>query len=369
MNRLISRTSWVSATLGISLLTGCSALIDESSPEYQRARQVERLELPPDLNAPNTTNTLPAIITEQASAEDLKNFEKFQEMEKFDEFSRYQAWKEQRSDDERLDFEAFQLAKRANDRSSRSGAGVKLETNFDNSIDIRIDANPDDSFGYVGAALVNMNVFVSSSEPDNYRFVTELPELKTRKISLPGASRFAIQLNRDLRDTLVTLLDNRSQKVVTPAGQTFQSRLASQIRVAKLRAELANQVDRAADLAGELRNDESGHLLLDLEIDRNDVYNQIDYVLDQIGFTVVERDAEQTRILVRFETETLQSNTEKTGLSRLKFWDRDKKQSISGVYAITVEPLAGGSRVRVTDESNETGAVGDDIIELIREKL
>jgi uncharacterized lipoprotein len=370
-NNVASLSGPLVTLVALILVAGCGRLVDESDPAYLRAQQVRSLEVPPDLSTTNTSSNLPAIVAEEASSEDLKDFEKFQQFEQFDEFEQYQQWKAQRSPDEELDFEAFRLAKKANERSSASGAGVKLEENFDGSVDIRIDAQTESSFEYVGSALGSLSVFVVSSEPDDLRFIAELPELQSRKLSLPGAKRFSIQVNRDSKDSLVSIRDHRAKPVINEAAKAFQTRLASQIRVHKLRAELANRVDSAAELAGQLRTDENGHLLLDLEQDRDDVFRQVDYLLDQIGFTVVERQPQQRRFVVRFAL-TDNAEPKKKGLAKLAFWRDDKEKSGSDegeLYAIAIEPLAGGSRIRVTNENNETGDVGDNIIQILRDNL
>ncbi|MFT5115971.1 MAG: putative lipoprotein [Parasphingorhabdus sp.] len=368
MSKHTFRFSSISVLLVSGFLAGCSTLVDESDPSYQKARQLEQLELPPDLTSSTRSTRLPGIVAQEASAEDLQGFEKFKKFEQFDEFAQYQEWKAQRSDDERLDFEAYQLAKRANERSGQSGAGVKIEENFSGSTDIRIKAASDPSFNYVTTALGSLEVFVLSNEPDKYKIIAEIPELKTKKISLPSAKKFTIQIFRDKNDSIVSLINHRGKPVETAAGKAFQIKLANQLREVKLRSELANQVESAATLAGELRNDENGHLLLDLEIDQDDLFQQIDYLLDQIGFTVVEKNADDSTFKVRFSTEKL-VELKKTGLSKLAFWKKAEAEESTGSYVISIEPLAGGSRVRVTDANNKTGAVGDDIIEIIREKL
>src|SRR5690606_13433696 len=156
----------VLAALG---LAACGALQQPDEPAYQRARQAQALELPPDLSRPESGG-VPDIVAAEATAEQLSEFERFRVLERMDEYEEYRRWKEQASVDENLDYDAFLAARRAAREPGGDEGGVTTRNNLEGARDILVKADAAATWPLVDEALVAMGVEVLERNADNYRF-------------------------------------------------------------------------------------------------------------------------------------------------------------------------------------------------------
>jgi uncharacterized lipoprotein len=368
LRSFLNPASGLIATAVSLLLAGCSALDYPDEASYQRAQQREALEVPPDLSRPES-GAVPEIVAAEASAEDLDKFDKFKQLEQFDEYEQFRRWKEESKSDEKLDFEAFVAARKALREEGSSGAGVSIDSNFDQSRDIRISADADATWNYVDAALSAMGVEIVSRTPDEYRFELSLPEIRESSLLRPRADRFTLQIGRDQQDMLVALNDMTGKRVTTDTAGEFMNRLAGQIRLAKVRLELENRDRPQRAEVGTVRTTDTGHVELDLAEDSGRVFDRLDYVIDQIGFTVIERNRDERSFTVRYITDA-QIPKERTGLAKLAFWKKDDKiPEGADVYHILVSDHSGGSTVRVLDSTSQPSETADTILELLRGQM
>jgi uncharacterized lipoprotein len=350
------------------ILTACSAFQLQDEATYQQARRTEALEVPPDLTAPGGGG-IPEIAAGEATAEDIEGFETFKQLEQFEEYEQYRKWKEQSDVDEKLDFQAFVRAQQAARQAASSGAGVSIDTNFDQSRDIRISAGAEVSLEYVETALSAMDVTILERDPDKYRFVVALPEIKESSVFRPKADEFVVQLGRDDQDMIAALVDRAGVRVTNQPAADFMDRLAGQVRLAKIRSELDNRTQQTKQVRGTLRSDESGHAELDLPEDAQLVWSQLDYIIDQVGFTVLDRQPSELAFRIRYITDE-QIPPERTGLAKLAFWKKDPTiEEGSDIYTVEVAEAETGSTIRVLDNAGGKSDIGDTILELIREKL
>lgn len=356
--------------LAALLLAACSTLDYPDEPAYQRARQARALEVPPDLDSPSSSGGVPEVVAAEATAEDLEGFQKFKQFEQWEEFEQYRQWKAQSSSDEQLDFQAFLEARRAMREGNENGAGVSLDNNFDQSRDIRIaGADAESSWQYVDTALAAMNAQIINRNADKYSFDLALPELQESSLFRPNADRFTLQLGRDKQDMIVALVDRRGSRVTTQPAAQFMDRLAGQIRLAKVRLDLENRVTTASEKAGSVRTTDQGHLALDFSDPALRIWDRLDYVIDQVGFTVLERDRDGQTFRVRYITDD-QIKPERTGLAKLAFWKDDEGiPEGADLYTVRVAETDSGSTVSVVNNVGEASETSDTILELLREKL
>ncbi|KAA3634439.1 MAG: outer membrane protein assembly factor BamC, partial [Proteobacteria bacterium] len=259
-----------------------------------------------------------------------------------------------------------EAAREGNER----GAGGSLDTNFDQSRDIRIAASDaESSWQYVEGALGAMNVVVLERKPNAYAFDVSLPELQESSLFRPNADRFTLQIGRDQRDKVVALLDRRGARVTTPPAAQFMERLAGQIRLVKVRQELETQVAQSGEKTGEIRTTDTGHIELALDDAALRVWDRLDYVIDQVGFTVLERNRDELRFQVRYITDD-QIKPERTGLAKLAFWkDEEGIPEGADLYSVHVRESGAGSTVSVLNNEEQPSETSDAILELLREKL
>ncbi|GJL83201.1 MAG: hypothetical protein DHS20C01_28350 [marine bacterium B5-7] len=359
----------LASVIAVLLLSGCSVLDSQEGPAYQRARQAAALEVPPDLSAPGSGSGVPEFVAAEATAEELTEFEKFQQLEQYEEFEQYKKWKSQSPTNEQLDFQAFLTARQALREGGQEGGGVSIDRNFDKSRDIRIKTDPTISMEIVGEALANSSVEVINRDDKEYKFLVSLPQLEESTFLKSRADQFTLALGRDQQDTIVALRNRRGESVTTPQASEFMNNLAGQVRVVKIRLELENRVATAKELPGSLESTDNGHLKLDFNTSPEGIWNRLDYVIDQIGFTVIERDPASNSFKIRYLTDD-QIKPERTGLSALAFWNKDDGLSEGeDVYIVKIDKIANGSSVRVINENGEMTDTGDNILELLREQL
>lgn len=350
-------------------LAACGAMRQSSEPAYQRARQAQALEVPPDLSRPESGG-VPDIVAAEATAEELSEFERFRMLEQMDEYEEYRRWKAQASVDEKLDYETFLAARRAARESGGDDGGVTTRNNIEGARDILVKADAAATWSYVDEALVALNVEVLERNADDYRFEVSLPEVRESSLLRPSGSRFTVQLERAGDEMVVALLDRGGARVTLAAAAEFMSRLAGQIRTGKMRSQLQGPVSAATGTpAGTMRATESGHYVLDLPYPPLRAFDQLDYVVDQIGFTVLERNRDELRFALRYVTDD-QIPKERTGLAKLAFWANEPAPPEGfDRYTIVVSEAPGGSTVSVVDVNGEPGEIPDTILELLREKL
>jgi uncharacterized lipoprotein len=356
--------------LSVFVLSACSTFDREATPAYQQARQSQALEVPPDLSAPGGRASIPEIVAAEATAGDLQEFQRFQQLEQWEEFEQFRTWKEQAAEGEQLDFQAFLAARQAARQSGAEGGGVSIDRNVDGSRDVRIEGvSGEMAWQYLDTALQAMNIDVLESSPDQYTFTVALPDIQESTLLRRSADRFTLEIGRDQRDMVVALMDRRGSRVATEPAQEFLTRLAGQLRIARARLDLENQVVTGAQQAGELRTTEAGHLELDLDDARGRIWDRLDFAIDQVGFTVIERDRDGHLFKFRFITDD-QIVPERAGLARLAFWKQQEEMPEgSDVYTVRVDENPQGSTIRVLDWTGQPSDTGDTILELLREKL
>lgn len=360
----------VAAALALGACDGLDAL--RGKPRYQDAREIEALEVPPDLSSSIGAGArIPEIAAGEASAKDIEEFEQFNRLKDLEEFEEYKRWKQEGGASERLDFQAFLAARKAT-REDASGGGVRVDRMVDESRQIRIEAGVDDSRQFVETALSNMNVEVVKRDAEARALTLRLPELGGTSLFRPRGDQFTLWLTKDLRSTLVFLRGRRSRPVVSEAATAFMNRLANQVRLAKIRLELEKTVVSAASLPGTLVADEEGHVELAFDESPRTLWRRVDFIADQMGFTVVERLPERGKFVIRYATDAA-LEPEPEGLEKLAFWrkkkDEDRAQD-TDLYTIEILPgTETQSLVRVTDYQGRASETGDGILELLQGRL
>ncbi len=364
-----SAARWLIAPSSMLLLSACSVFQAPDEPGYQRASQIRNLEVPPDLTTPSGSGGIPEVVSAEASAGDLEGFENFKQFEQWEEFEQYRQWKAQGGAEEQLDFQAFVEARRAVQQEGSDGAGVSVENNFDQSRDVRVRATAESTMSFIDAALAAMDVTVLNVSPDDYRFDISLPEVRASTLFRPNADEFSLQVGRDQQDMVVALVDGNGERVSSPPAGQFMNRLAGQLRLAKVRLEVENRVAASRQARGTMRTTPVGHLELDLPDDSQLVWSQVDYVIDQIGFTVIERNPEDLSFRIRYLTDD-QIPEEREGLEKLAFWKKDQELAEGAdVYAVEITDTGTSSVLRVVDATGQPSETADTILGLLREKL
>lgn len=359
----------LTAGLCTVLLAGCSVFDVPDEPAYQRAQQARNLEVPPDLSSPEGRSGVPEVVAAEASAGELEEFETFKQFEQWEEFEQYRQWKAQGGAEEQIDFQAFMEARRAVREDGSTGAGVSVDANFDQSRDVRVSAGAEATMEYLDAALTAMDVDILARNPDKFRIDVSLPEVRESSVFKPSGDHFSLQVGRDQRDMVIALVTRSGERLTTPPAAQFMNRLASQVRLAKVRLEIEERVAQPQEKRGNLRTTESGHLVLDLPDDGERVWSQVDYVIDQIGFTVLERNPENLSFRIRYLTDD-QVPKERTGLAKLAFWKDDQTlPEGADIYRVDVSRSGTGSTLRVVDGNGEPSETADTILELLRDKI
>ncbi len=355
----------------VASLTACSSLNVDNTPAYQRAQRAQALEVPPDLVSPTGTGGgIPEVAAAEASAQDISEFKKFEQLEQLDELGRFQQWKSESTESEQLNFQAFLEARKIAREGDNKGAGVSVDTNIDNSRNIKITASVDTSWQFLNSALDAMNLEVVERDQDKYRFVVILPELQKKSMFKPKADQFSLYLIRDRQNTLVSLYNSRREIVSSPEATVFMGRLASQVRISKVRLELEQNITETTTLKGSLEPARDGHLELVIDEPPANLWRQIDYIVDQVGFTVIERNETAGSFVIRYSTDA-DLEPEPKGIAKLAFWKKKKVVSEDGdLYTVKIsETTDGRSAVRVSDSKGQMNEVSDGILGLLRKQL
>ena len=353
-------------------LSACSSLDNfNPAPAYQGAQQTEALEIPPDLTAPSNTNPgIPEIVAAEASAKDVKEFDEFNELKKFDEFEQYKLWKQSSTTSEQLDFQSFIAAKEAVEENSRTGNGVTIDRMVDESRQITIESKPDVAWKILNIAVNAMGISVQEQQDDKYNLIVILPNVGKKSVFKPSGDQFQLIVKKDLRSSLIRLFNHRGDLAISPEANAFITQLSNQLRFAKIKLELEQNIAGQDQLSGSLTELTSGQLELALETTPQTVWQQIDYTADQIGFTIVERKPEQGTFIIRFSSDT-DTEEKKKGLEKLAFWKKDDADDeFSDLYRVLIKGTNENTSIITVENFNgQSTVVSNEILELLRKGL
>ena len=238
--------------------------------------------------------------------------------------------------------------------------------------EIEVEASREATWQILGAALNNAGIEVLREDTEALNYQVKIPELAGKSLLGLASGNFTFTLNRSFGTTTIRLVNKRGQQPVSPIAANVMERLADQVRFEKVRMEVNQSIIPTRDLAGSLNPTDTGNLELLLDIEGETLWRRIDFVADQVGFTILERIPEQGKFIIRFiSTELEEAGDAKE--SKLAFWRRNRAAGgDNDTFSIEILPGRTNesiSRLRVTDLSGQASRSGDEILELLRAQL
>jgi uncharacterized lipoprotein len=369
-SRHISSLLVLSALLG---LHGCSSTdkIEPAEPDWDRTT---RLEIPPDLTAPkdNVNTELFSAAARNASEAELDQYSQFQEFQKMADFQDFLKWREKHSADLDLTLAAFRKARDEAVTESLSENGVLTLKTREGQTIILIDDTLENCWQRLDTALINMGVHVLARRQDQGTFRvhygTEAYEETDSWTGLipwfsdPIIYQVSLELTRN--GPTVSIRDDQAQSVNTELANSFAELIGGQLLT------FANDSSTAAapkiDSSVTLTEASGGYLTMVIPGAAGGVWNRLDRELQDMGFSIVNRDRTQLRFLVRYDDPS--KLADKSWVQSLAFWKEDASAPAENI-SVVLTPAGAETHVNVLDETDQQTELGDQVLKLLSESL
>ncbi len=349
------------------------------SSTYGQAQATSSLEVPPDLTQVRQSDSTRIPGAEPpASARELEQLEKYRKFEEWAEFEQFLEWKKQRGDQDEADFETFRAAKYG---TAKTLAGrVLMEPTASGYRLLRVYGDMEQTWSNVGASLARMDLELDKSEADERYYLVRYATPEERAQKRSGLSKVAVwskpgqkyRIALEDHDThvVVTVRDKKGGIVDSQASRSLLDRLYGELEsYARLAGPLEPSAGETPRTGVRLEQGSDGHSVMLLPEGFPRAWRRVGITLARVGFTVEERNREDGVYVVRYVDDV---RTQKTGLSRLAFWQKARPELGETVYRIALEGGAAeaeATSVRVRDSAGAASDTGDRILELLYEEV
>ncbi len=357
-------------TIGaLVVLYGCSSTdeIEPVVPDWDRTTQ---LEIPPDLTAPkeNMNTEQFSAAARNATQAELDQYSQFQEFQKMADFQDFLKWRDRHSADLDLSLAAFRQARDEAIGQSLKEKGVLTLTTREGQMIVLIDDTLENCWGRLDTALANMGVHVLARRQDEGTFRvhygTEAPEESgTWTDWIPWLSDpiiYLVSLELTRNGPAVSIRDEAAQSVNTELANSLAELIGIQLLTFASDAPVASAP--AAESPVTLEETSSGYLTLVLSSPAGAAWNRLDLELQDMGFSIEQRDRAQLRFVVRYDDPS--KIADKSWFQALAFWKDDVSAPAEDIFVV-LTPAGSQTHVNVLDANNQQTALGDQVLRLL----
>ncbi len=351
------------------VLHGCSSTdeIEPVVPDWDRTTQ---LEIPPDLTAPkeNTNTEQFSAAARNATQAELDQYSQFQEFQKMADFQDFLKWRDRHSADLDLSLAAFRQARDEAIGQSLKEKGVLTLTTREGQMIVLIDDTLENCWERLDTALANMGVHVLARRQDEGTFRvhygTEAPEESgTWTDWIPWLSDpiiYLVSLELTRNGPAVSIRDEAAQSVNTELANSFAELIGIQLLTFANDAPVASAP--AAESSVTLEETSSGYLTLVLSSAAGAAWNRLDLELQDMGFSIEQRDRAQLRFIVRYDDPS--KIADKSWFQALAFWKDDVSAPAEDIFVV-LAPAGSQTHVNVLDANNQQTELGDQVLRLL----
>jgi uncharacterized lipoprotein len=360
----------------IWLLAACQSLDSLEAP-VRLDDGLQSLAVPPDLTAPSANDGLHLsdAVRQRASGGQLKAFGAFKDFEKRAEYNEFLKWRAQEGISQSVDFSAFKAAKQEAQRALLSKRGVLTALDDSGQQLILINDTLDNSWNRVDTAVLNMGLLTLDITRATWTFrihydtrapTGEMKGLKRLAFWLHEPVIYQLQL-RQQNDIVVAGVYDEDHIALTDAtANAFIARLAVQLKTFARERE-QHVISGRKDVSGlSLHEKQSGRLQLTLPIGPTLAWKRLDQVLNEVGFSVSEKNSETLSFVIRYADPDAPDSTPL--IKKLAFWNKDPITPAS-TYRVQLLPEGTNTVVDVINVEGNPSETGDRILSLIFERL
>ena len=366
----------VSSLLVLSALLslhGCSSTeeIEPAEPDWDRTT---RLEIPPDLTAlkDNANTELFSAAARNASEAELDQYSQFQEFQKNADFQDFLKWREKHSADLDLTLAAFRKARDEAITESLSESGVLTLKTREGQTIILIDDTLENCWQRLNMALINMGVHVLSQRQAQGTFrvhygTEALEETDSWTGLIPWFSDpiiYQVSLELTRNGPTVSIRNDQAQSTNTELANSFAELIGVQLLT------FANDSTTAAAPEIEssivLNQASGGYLTMVIPGAAGGVWNRLDRELQDMGFSIVRRDQNQLRFVVRYDDPS--KLADKSWFQSLAFWKEGVSAPAENI-SVVLTPAGAETHVNVLDAAERQTELGNQVLELLSENL
>jgi|TARA_B100000315_G_scaffold177379_1_gene165952 uncharacterized lipoprotein len=355
------------------LLYGCSSTdeLEPAEPDWNRTTQ---LEIPPDLTAPkdNANTEQFSAAARNASEAELGQYSQFQKFQQMADFQDFLKWRETHSADLDLSLAAFRKARDEAITQSLGEKGVLTLSTREGQTIVLMDDTLENCWQRLDTALTNIGVHVLARREDQgvfrVHYGTETPEdTGTWTDWIPWLSdpiiyQVALELTRN--GPAVSIRDDEGQSVNTELANSFAERLG--IQLLTFASDSAAVATPTVESSVTLQESASGYLTLVVSGAAGGVWNHLDRELQDMGFSIVNRDRTQLRFVVRYDDPS--KLADKTWFQSLAFWKKDASAPAEDL-SVVLTPAGAETHVNVLDAADQQTELGDQVVELLAASL
>ncbi|MCP4827943.1 MAG: outer membrane protein assembly factor BamC [Proteobacteria bacterium] len=354
-------------------LYGCS-----STQEFERAtpdwNSTASLEVPPDLTAPKenaSTGQFSAAAQDATSAE-LDQYAQFQKHQKAADFQDFLQWRDAHSMELDLSLEAFREARDDAIAIALKEKGVLTITTQDGQRILLINDTPQNSWERLNSAVVNTGLQVISRRANKgylqVRYDTQGADEGGWQRWIPLLSDpiiYRVALEQTRNGGMVSIKDDDGAAVNTDLANILIDHLGVQLRT------FAGESEQAA-LATQnqpglvLEKATTGYLTLVIPGTPGDVWTRLDRQLQDIGFSLANRDKVSLRFVVRYDDPKYRQK--RSFIQGLAFWKKGTSTSAQNIH-LALTPAKDSTRVDALDDAGQSLASGDQVLRMIFDSL
>ena len=350
-------------------LYGCSSTdkIEPVVPDWDRTTQ---LEIPPDLTAPkeNMNTEQFSAAARNATQAELDQYSQFQEFQKMADFQDFLNWRDRHSADLDLSLAAFRQARDEAIGQSLKEKGVLTLTTREGQMIVLIDDTVENCWQRLDTALTNMGVHVLERRQDEGTFRvhygTEAPEESgTWTDWIPWLSDpiiYLVGLELTRNGPAVSIRDEAAQSINTELANSLAELIGIQLLTFASDAPIASAP--TAESSVTLEETSSGYLTLVLSSPAGAAWNRLDLELQDMGFSIEQRDRAQLRFVVRYDDPS--KIADKSWFQALAFWKDDVSAPAEDIFVV-LTPAGSQTHVNVLDANNQQTELGDQVLRLL----
>ena len=336
-------------------------------PDWDRTTQ---LEIPPDLNAPkeNTNTEQFSAAARNATRAELDQYSQFQEFQKMADFQDFLKWRDRHSADLDLSLAAFRQARDEAIGQSLKEKGVLTLTTREGQMIVLIDDTVENCWQRLDTALTNMGVHVLGRRQDEGTFRvhygTEAPEESgTWTDWIPWLSDpiiYLVGLELTRNGPAVSIRDEAAQSINTELANSLAELIGIQLLTFASDAPIASAPTVESSVT--LEETSSGYLTLVLSSPAGAAWNRLDLELQDMGFSIEQRDRAQLRFVVRYDDPS--KIADKSWFQALAFWKDDVSAPAEDIFVV-LTPAGSQTHVNVLDANNQQTELGDQVLRLL----
>ena len=371
--RLLRQVFSLVAISTLVALHGCSSTdeIEPAQPDWDRTTQ---LEIPPDLTAPkeNANTEQFSAAARNATQAELDQYSQFQEFQKMADFQDFLKWRDRHSADLDLSLAAFRQARDEAIGQSLKEKGVLTLTTREGQMIVLIDDTVENCWQRLDTALTNMGVHVLERRQGEGTFRvhygTEAPEESgTWADWIPWLSDpiiYLVGLELTRNGPAVSIRDEAAQSINTELANSLAELIGIQLLTFASDTPVASAP--AAESSVTLEETSSGYLTLVLSSAAGAAWNRLDLELQDMGFSIEQRDRAQLRFVVRYDDPS--KIADKSWFQALAFWKDDVSAPAEDIFVV-LTPAGAQTHVNVLDAGNQQTELGDQVLRLLEASI